>query len=430
MNVRFCTVIGLLLILSCSSARLGENAELVCVKTSPDACSGKGLAFDCQGECMVLVPKHLVLCEPVNIEIRSAKMGWKTAKEDLSSKAVDVALLSVNATHENNCKLKLPFGEGLAQALERSETGLLKWCEEDGATTQMPVTIRTTSPEYLYVTPTATSDRIGMGMSGSLLFIDNLVAGMVVEVNPDLNQGEVYRQDYLAKYVKNFVKPVCFMPDTNCIDSKPLLTSLALAYSTGALVCGIAGLHYQDKADGAARDIPQEITREREAAYGDYKRFQAKQWGCWWTAANLCVTSAPFWLDRLNKWPLIDKWVVVGALLGGSAAFATLGYVAGDNADTKWGELESKYPDLDEDRVQCWADYKKYSEVETWFYVNAAIDLVTIAGIVFWYDRCDENQPGFQTYLDSDRSIKLSLGPNEKDVVSGPGISLVLEKSF
>jgi hypothetical protein len=203
-----------------------------------------------------------------------------------------------------------------------------------------------------------------------------------------------------------------------------------ISHSAAALVFIASANHFGDKANKARRSIPPVLSEERVRVFGEYNKFQTREHCYYLTAANLVVTSLPFWFDLKNIKPRIGKWPLASFLFVGSTTFFTYAVISGEKADDTYDKLKAEYLRLSEDRVTYWGKYQKYLERERVLYINAAIDLVTAIEILLWYTRDDENRKRLHIYIDSQKSTKLSLDVGNGNWIYAPQISIVLQKSF
>ena len=93
----------------------------------------------------------------------------------------------------------MPLIFDLSQQLEDAQLkGNLQLRTEYGNRWSIPVEIiGYKEHSYIFVRPFSTKDTIIKGMSGGLLVVNGIAAGILTEVNPDSGVGTVVRQDFL-----------------------------------------------------------------------------------------------------------------------------------------------------------------------------------------------------------------------------------------
>ena len=173
---------------------------------------GQGFLIERQKTCYLVTPEHVV-GDANNISFMTADRKSHKA-EIIKIFDVDLAILEVD--DHNVCLHKQPEAKTrLISLLKIYRDGVLKSRLSDGSILQTKVTIKgIDQSEYLQILPRKKSDILKQGFSGSLLYIADQPAGMLLEVD-DENVGYVYRQDAISKKLSSH-----FIQDDKSINIK------------------------------------------------------------------------------------------------------------------------------------------------------------------------------------------------------------------
>jgi hypothetical protein len=166
-----------------------------------DSSIGQGFLFERNNICYLGTPKHVV--EDANsINFMTADRKNHDAKIEKLFE-VDLAILKVK--NPKACSFKQPEGKTrLRSLLKIYRDGILKSRLSDGSILQTKITITgIDETEYLQITPQKKKDILKQGYSGSILYVADQPAGMLLEVD-DENIGYVYRQDALSNKLKSY----------------------------------------------------------------------------------------------------------------------------------------------------------------------------------------------------------------------------------
>ena len=98
-----------------------------------------------------------------------------------------------------------PDGAYLDIALERTSIGALLIGTGDGTRGRMHVRVGEIDPSgYFSISPVREADKLMLGMVGSRVVLEDMDAGILLDVNEESNRGRVIRQDYLTSLVMPF----------------------------------------------------------------------------------------------------------------------------------------------------------------------------------------------------------------------------------
>lgn len=157
---------------------------------------GQGFLFERQNTCYLATPEHVVE-GAINISFMTAD---RKSHKAVIFKIFDVDLAILKVDDFKACIHKQPESKTrLSSLLKVYRDGILKSRLSDGSILQTKVTIKgIDKAEYLQILPRKKNDILKQGFSGSILYIADQPAGMLLEVD-DENIGYVYRHDAISK---------------------------------------------------------------------------------------------------------------------------------------------------------------------------------------------------------------------------------------
>ncbi|MBV1909553.1 MAG: serine protease [Kangiellaceae bacterium] len=157
---------------------------------------GQGFLFERQSECYLATPRHVIQNEKkLSLLLANRREYQATLFHIFES---DLAVLKVD--DYKACRLKQPEPKvPLSALLKVYQEGVLKTKLADGSTLQTKVTIRGVDErEFLEIQAIKKINLLKQGFSGSVLYIADQPAGILLEVTED-NSGIVFRQDAIWK---------------------------------------------------------------------------------------------------------------------------------------------------------------------------------------------------------------------------------------
>lgn len=157
---------------------------------------GQGILRPRGTECLVITPAHVVE-NGFKIEVTTAEQLHAQA-EVLELFPGDLSVLRIKGDNGISCKpISWPGHNALTNLLATEKQGELHTMLPDGSMRKSPVELVGYDPyRNIYVRPVNPADALVKGDSGSTLFVDGQVAGMLLSV--DKNVGNVVRQDALT----------------------------------------------------------------------------------------------------------------------------------------------------------------------------------------------------------------------------------------
>jgi len=165
------------------------------VLVSADFNVGQGFNYLVNNTCYVVTPKH-VIGDATTANIMLPTRQYFTA--DLAHVFdVDMAILESNIPEAQCNRNTFLQVSDLKKLLEVYQTGVLKTRLADGSVLQSKIVINTVDEtEYLAIKPERADEPFKQGYSGSILFVAEQAAGVLLEV--DEEGGVVYRADALT----------------------------------------------------------------------------------------------------------------------------------------------------------------------------------------------------------------------------------------
>jgi|GEM_PF-2158208 len=166
------------------------------VLVSADFNVGQGFNYLVNGTCYVVTPKH-VLGDAQTANIMLPTRQYFTA--DLEHVFdVDMAVLESNIPEAQCNRNTFLQVTDLKKLLDVYQTGVLKTRLADGSVLQSKIVINTIDEtEYLAIKPERADEPFKQGYSGSILFVADQAAGVLLEVDDE--GGVVYRADALTQ---------------------------------------------------------------------------------------------------------------------------------------------------------------------------------------------------------------------------------------
>lgn len=155
------------------------------------------------GDCLAILPQHVVAeagRPALRREGRAGLLGETRASADLGE---DVAVARIDGGIATDCGLAaLSVRRELGPLLQQGRLANLRSINGDGTVAQLAVTIvDDDGAGLLRVQPTHPDNPIRKGLSGSLLMIDGVAAGMLLSVHARSGIGTVMRIDALMARV-------------------------------------------------------------------------------------------------------------------------------------------------------------------------------------------------------------------------------------
>ncbi len=185
-----------------------SNASDVYIKGSE---MGQGIALSSGNSCYVVTAFHVVEDAPgsnITLITSDRSEAQATIFRDYGSE-IDIAVLHVQSNTTQICQgNKWPLIFDLSRKIEDALLkGNLETLEESGSRRSMSVQIvRYNEHNYIHIRPVSPHDEIVKGMSGGLLVVNGISAGVLTEVNPKTGVGKVVRQDFLNGLLQSLVE--------------------------------------------------------------------------------------------------------------------------------------------------------------------------------------------------------------------------------
>jgi hypothetical protein len=161
--------------------------------------NGQGVALAAGDACYVVTPLHVVE-DAISITVIAAdRYETRATLSDDLGPATDIALLRVEGDPKRICQgAKWSTVTNLSGRLEEELKGTLKFRLEDGSRRLIPVDISGYDEDrFISIRPVREADQITKGLSGAVLVVKGVSAGVLLRVDSETSEGVVLRQDYL-----------------------------------------------------------------------------------------------------------------------------------------------------------------------------------------------------------------------------------------
>lgn len=162
---------------------------------------GQGISLNAGGACYIVTAFHVVEKAAKITLVAPDRYETEAYLSEGFGGDIDVALLSVGGDADRICTgRKWTAPRELSNQLEKELSGTLRVRRPEGSRRLLRVDITGYDEErFIMVRPKQASDQISEGMSGALLTVGGVDAGMLLEVEG--GEGRVLRQDYLYRLI-------------------------------------------------------------------------------------------------------------------------------------------------------------------------------------------------------------------------------------
>ena len=150
-------------------------------------------------QCFVLTPHHAVK-DAGRVDLVAPALRRAKGKPILDYPP-DIAVVEVLEGGPSFCT-PWSIPDDLDRIVKQATEGVLRRVGGTGDQSQMPVWIRSSNEQYIYIEPRLAGDDFIQGHSGSALYIEGSLAGLLLAEKD--GAGEVYRVDALERVVSKF----------------------------------------------------------------------------------------------------------------------------------------------------------------------------------------------------------------------------------
>jgi TRAP transporter TAXI family solute receptor len=177
--------------------------------------NGYGMAFSRGADCFVVTAAHVVTNHRGKMEVLGIKK--KNAQAKLEAEYPDdIAILRISENSSFCEDSNWPETENMKDILSGAVDGVLRSMEFSGSIRRIPVFIMEAGGHRnITIRPRISDYPLHNGLSGSLLLIDENVAGILLDVNKNGNEGRVFRMDRIAELIAPY------LPDETPSRSEP-----------------------------------------------------------------------------------------------------------------------------------------------------------------------------------------------------------------
>ena len=171
--------------------------------------NGRGLLRARGTQCWAITPGHVVGTDASTIRLIAPDA--RVATGGLVQRFDGLAAVEVLGLEEDACA-EWPVTDGLPELMVDAVDATIVGLTEAGTEELVAVDIVEKDNTYFYVRPKNSRDKIIQGFSGSAVYINRAVAGIVTQVDPD-GRGVVYRIDRVEQIMGAFFAGV--VPSTS-----------------------------------------------------------------------------------------------------------------------------------------------------------------------------------------------------------------------
>jgi hypothetical protein len=170
---------------------------------------GQGISLSAGSSCYVITAFHVVEDATNIVLIAPDRSEAKAELIEQLGGVLDIGVLRVAGNSTQICKEnKWFFISDLSKKIEEAGLiGNLKLRKDNGSRQSFRVVITDYNEnDYIKIRPLSENDPITKGMSGGLLVVNGIPAGVLTEVNPNNGEGTVLRNDYLYGFLRKYIE--------------------------------------------------------------------------------------------------------------------------------------------------------------------------------------------------------------------------------
>jgi hypothetical protein len=170
---------------------------------------GQGISLSSGSSCYVITAYHVVEDATNIVLVAPDRSEAKAELIEQLGRVIDIGVLRVTDNSTQICKEnEFFFISDLSKNIEEAGLiGNLKLRKENGSRQSLRVVITDYNEnEYIKIRPFYENDQITKGMSGGLLAVNGIPAGVLTEVNPNNGEGMVLRNDYLYGFLRKYIE--------------------------------------------------------------------------------------------------------------------------------------------------------------------------------------------------------------------------------
>jgi len=204
MNLRWAFILHYIVpifVLGFYSFSANAQFSLVFVKAGDQ--KGRGFAVTRGADCYVITPKH-VIKDPVPFEVITHNKRASMATRQYMSKQWDIGVLKIEKSGSICGYDSYLTTNNLSAILEKWKLAVLKVPQVDGQTASMDVKIQSWDKDTVTFSAIGAKALLHEGLSGSVLYIDNQFAGMLVSVDTTSGRGTALRVERINSVTEAF----------------------------------------------------------------------------------------------------------------------------------------------------------------------------------------------------------------------------------
>jgi len=191
---------------------------------------GQGFLLNRLDQCYLVTPAHVI-----GNQFFASLMGGTNLRalgeaEPIQTFGYDLSILSVNGAIKKECYTNINQFESIDYLLQNATKLTISSVNADGSKSFVPVTLTDKALVYLRVRPDSSDFPLYKGLSGSLVFIDEIPIGMLQSIDSETGEGILLRLDRAIETIKPFFHASSIRKAPKAVQPKRVTTqSIALS---------------------------------------------------------------------------------------------------------------------------------------------------------------------------------------------------------
>ena len=165
---------------------------------------GQAVLLSRLGECYAVTPAH-VIGSVLFATLVGGRVGAPQGDGDLlQTFGYDLSILRLTGALARHCGGELTNVPNLDNVLMANSAASIASVNEDGSLSRRNATVNDVGLLYIRVRPKSSDDQLFKGLSGSLLLVDDIPAGILMSVDPETGEGRALRFDRAVETLRPF----------------------------------------------------------------------------------------------------------------------------------------------------------------------------------------------------------------------------------
>ena len=165
---------------------------------------GQGILLHRLGSCYAVTPAHVLKDELFASVVGGLSEAPRGDADVLMEFGYDLSIMRVSGGVTRYCDEPLRRTGDVSALLASASRGFIHTVRRDGSVARQEVALVDSDMLYLRVKPPAGGEPLAKGMSGSLVYVNDTPAGMLMSVEGETGTGRVLRYDRLTETVAPF----------------------------------------------------------------------------------------------------------------------------------------------------------------------------------------------------------------------------------